>query len=154
MGLQAGVAGFIDPLVGLMHSAWMGVRTVVIGRESDVDIRIQDPSVSRHHAELTISALGKTYLTDRLSSQGTFVAEGGEWRQIQQEFVDLDTTVLLGRYQTTMRELYARVPPEKPVNQPTQAAQPSAAAKPKEDIVSRIVGRVRRNPETGEIERG
>ena len=53
-----------------------------IGRGSGVDIQIDDDSVSRVHAELIATPSGAYYLTDCVSSGGSYVARNGEWRRI------------------------------------------------------------------------
>ncbi|MEI9926526.1 MAG: FHA domain-containing protein [Sphingomonas sp.] len=41
-----------------------------------------DPTVGRHHAELSLSAKGQALLTDRKSSAGTAVKRDGRWQAI------------------------------------------------------------------------
>lgn len=49
------------------------VRAITtLGRGSDVDIRIEDPGVSRHHCEIVVGA--QPLLRDLKSTNGTFVA--------------------------------------------------------------------------------
>ena len=64
--------------------------TYKIGRNSDMDIRIDDPTVSRIHAELVVTANGEYYLTDCDSSGGSYVARNGEWIPIRQDFISPD----------------------------------------------------------------
>ena len=78
-----------------------------IGRGSGVDIQIDDDSVSRVHAELIATPSGAYYLTDCVSSGGSYVAHNGEWKRIRQEFIDPTDAILLGRYQTTAPALIA-----------------------------------------------
>lgn len=49
-----------------------------IGRSNDADIQLSDPTVSRIHAELVITAAGKYYLTDCASSGGTYTMQGND----------------------------------------------------------------------------
>ena len=50
------------------------IETLTIGKSSDNDLIIDDPAVSRHHAE--IEAEGDLfYITDRQSRNGTFINE-------------------------------------------------------------------------------
>ena len=108
-----------------------------IGRSPGVDIRIDDDSVSRVHAELIATQSGSYYLTDCASSGGTYVARNGEWRRIRQEFISPTDAILLGHYQTTAPALIA-------------LARRSEGGKPtREDSLP--VGPVRRNVDTGEI---
>lgn len=48
-------------------------KTIRIGRSSDNDVVIADPSVSRHHCEITSDGCGNYRLKDVGSSNGTFV---------------------------------------------------------------------------------
>ena len=81
--------------------------TYKIGRNEDMDIRLDDPTVSRIHAELVVTANGKFYLTDCGSSGGTYVARNGEWIPVRQDFIAPTDAILLGRYQTTAPQLIA-----------------------------------------------
>ena len=122
--------------------------TYRIGRRSDMDIRIDDPTVSRIHAELVVTANGAFYLTDCNSSGGTYVARNGEWIRITQDFISATDAILLGRYQTTAPQLTAIIPqgtqPQKTDGYSSEEKTPL----PKDDLPE---GPVRRKIETGEI---
>ena len=107
-----------------------------IGRGSDVDIRIDDSTVSRVHAELVVTAKGAYYLTDCGSSGGSYVARNGEWESITQDFIAPMDAILIGRYQTTAQQLMAMV------------NQGGRDVRRKDDLPE---GPVRRNIDTGEI---
>lgn len=47
----------------------------IVGREASADIPIADPSVSREHAEVSIDAEGRLVVTDKGSSNGTFLVQ-------------------------------------------------------------------------------
>ena len=115
-----------------------------IGRGTDVDIRIDDATVSRVHAELVVTAKGSYYLTDCVSRNGSYVARNGEWIRIRQEFISPADAILLGRYRTTalglLQKLGARVD--------SDPGSPAADPKPADNLPE---GNVRRNPDTGEI---
>lgn len=49
------------------------MRVITVGRASDNDVVIQDPKVSRHHAQIVQQDDGCIYLIDLESSNGTFV---------------------------------------------------------------------------------
>ncbi len=118
--------------------------TYRIGRGTDVDIRIDDSTVSRVHAELVVTANGAFYLTDCASRNGSYVARNGEWMRIRQEFISPADAILLGRHQTTARELVQKLG----ARGDRDAGSPAADPKPADDLPE---GNVRRNPETGEI---
>ncbi len=107
-----------------------------IGRGSDMDICIDDNTVSRVHAELVVTAKGTYYLTDCGSSGGSYVARNGEWESITQDFIAPMDAILLGRYQTTTQQLMAMV------------NQGGRDVRRKDDLPE---GPVRRNVDTGEI---
>lgn len=107
-----------------------------IGRGSGVDIQLDDDSVSRVHAELIATQSGAYYLTDCVSSGGSYVAHNGEWKRIRQEFIDPTDAILLGRYQTTAPALIAMA---------VQRKRHSGEGTPLPE------GPVRRDIDTGEI---
>lgn len=88
---------------------WIGrggaVRSYSIGRKSDNDIVIKDPTVSRRHAELTDIGRGGYALRDLDSSQGTHVHDGKGWDKITRRDVDAKTPIRFGAYKTTVAEL-------------------------------------------------
>lgn len=123
----------------------VGFSVYLIGRGSDVHIGLDDPSVSRVHAELVVTKKTEFFLTDRASSGGTFVARDGAWRPITQEFVTISDTILLGRYQTSVKEIVDRI---------NRVIENSNGARPVNRRKGSLPeGPVRRNPETGEVER-
>lgn len=123
-----------------------------IGRSEEADIRIDDASVSRLHAELIITPGREYYLTDCASSGGTHLLKDGKWISIRQEFTGFADPLLLGRYQTSTKQLLALVGQ----GQGAKAAGGSAQrlqsghgpAAPDDD---RPHGPVRRDEETGDI---
>ena len=81
------------------------LATYRIGRDRSCEVVLSDRSVSRRHAELTLSKSGKLYLTDCKSNNGTFVGRGGKWVPIVQDFVEAGEKLLIGRHQTSAAEL-------------------------------------------------
>ena len=112
-----------------------------IGRSSTADIKIGDSSVSRIHAELIVTRDGSYYLTDCGSGGGSFIARGGEWAPIQQQYISASDNILLGRYQTTAQQLIAML-------KDPQGNSAEQTPSPVDELPS---GPVRRNIETGEI---
>ena len=115
----------------------MTFRTISIGRQRDSEIRLGHASVSRQHAELTLTDEGRLYLTDRGSLRGTWVLRAGEWIGHRQGFVGLDERLRFGRYDTRLRELLRDDSFDVGIQQP----RPEPASV-----------RPRRNPGTGEVE--
>lgn len=86
-----------------------------IGRGSDNDIIIDDPSISRRHAELEDRGGGRYCLRDLGSSNGTLVQRGGGWQVVDEAEIELDTPVRLGQRVVTaeaMLALHARLADE------------------------------------------
>ncbi len=74
-----------------------------IGRGADNDIIIDEPSVSRRHAELIAEPGGKYRLKDLGSSNGTHIQQGGGWQRLGEAAVEIEagTTIRLGQKITT-----------------------------------------------------
>lgn len=115
----------------------MAFRTLTIGRGKRADIRLDDASVSRLHAELTLTAAGRCYLTDRNSTGGTRVLRGGEWTPHRQGWVDPAAKVRFGECEAALADLLC--------NRDFPSADAGAPPQP-------LSAAPRRNAETGEIE--
>ena len=127
------------------------LRNYIVGRSTHSDIRLDDQSISRSHAEITISKDGRYYLTDCQSSQGTFIVRSGEWSRITQSFVAADEPLLLGRYQCTVSALLAQVRAGT-ANSGGVHRSENIKSKPAERHEDGLPeGRVTRDPSTGEI---
>lgn len=110
------------------------MKTYLVGRSNQADIALTnaDHSVSNFHLELTKDSDGKYYIIDRNSTNGTFHQRNGRKCSIRQTYVDFDEPLILGKYQTTVRQLLSQLQTTK---------QPETFnGGPKE-----------RNPENGEI---
>ncbi len=83
----------------------MAFRTYSIGRGRDADVRLVAESVSRSHAELTITSSGRHFLTDRNSMHGTWVNKDGEWCPHGQGYVEPEQRVRFGHVETRLRDL-------------------------------------------------
>ncbi len=77
----------------------------VIGRQEDCDVVVQDPSVSRRHAEAEENGMGEIRVTDLGSANGTYVLEGGRWVQVETTTVNARTPIRLGDMETTLERL-------------------------------------------------
>ena len=83
----------------------MNTRTLTVGRSPDSDVRIHDETVSRRHAELTVTKTGRYYLTDCGSLRGTSVFRGGEWTPLRQGYVDPNERIRIGEFETRLVRL-------------------------------------------------
>lgn len=89
------------------------IRTYLVGRRNssvpcDIALPESEKSVSRKHLELTVTATGQCYIV-HVHPQNTTQVQGrdGTWVPISQDYVDLDTPLMLGSHQTTARYLLA-----------------------------------------------
>ena len=128
----------------------MGHRVLIVGRDRQADIRLDDPSVSRRHAELVVADGGDLHIADRASANGTWIESGGRWERIGQRTVRSEDRLRLGDVSIAVSELLLRVPAGvnagAPDNRP--AAIGTADARPADSLPR---WRVRRNPRTGEV---
>jgi hypothetical protein len=92
------------------------IRTYLVGRRNstiacDISLPESEKSVSRKHLELTLTADGRCYLVHVHSRNSTKVlSRDGGWVSISQDYVELDTPLLLGEYRTSARALLALLP--------------------------------------------
>ncbi len=119
-----------------------------IGRSSDVDIQIDDASISRIHAELIATQSGSYYLTDCESSNGSFVWRDSVWMPIKQDFIGPAEHIALGTYQTTATQLIAMTAQGNRYNTGNLHSHEERKPLPADDLPK---GPVRRDPDTGEI---
>ena len=97
-------------------------RTYLVGRANstipcDIAIPASESSVSRKHLELTVTADGRYYVVHVHNRNKTKAYRGGQWVGITQDFVEADTPLRLGAYETTVRQLLAML--NTPQEQPT-----------------------------------
>lgn len=126
------------------------MRTIRIGRgDTEVDLS-PDVSVSKLHAELVVTDDGRYYLTDRRSTNGTFLYRPGapgreeRWERIAQCYVNAHDEVMFGEYRIAVSDIVDRAAP---------APQPGPHPRPGGGGQRPIArpGQIRRNPQTGEI---
>lgn len=113
-------------------------KTYLIGRGRDADITLGDDTVSRSHAELVCASGADAYLTDRMSSGGTFVFRDGAWHELRQSWIGTDERLRFGDLEIDARRLLEMVPRQRAAVTEPDSLRPR--------------GRVARNPITGEIE--
>jgi hypothetical protein len=111
-----------------------------IGRSNEADIQLNDPSISRIHAELVVTASDKYYLTDCASSGGSYSMQGNAKSPIRQGFVEPSENLCFGEYHTSMQQLIAMIE----ISRKGRAAAPT----PQDDLPA---GPVHRDPISGEI---
>jgi predicted component of type VI protein secretion system len=113
-----------------------------IGRSKDSDVQLSDPSISRLHAELVITAESKYYLTDCGSSAGTYTMQGNEKTAINQKYVEQLDNLCLGEFHTSVQQLVAMI------DDPSGEKGKKIALAAKDDLPD---GPVKRDPVSGEI---
>lgn len=87
----------------------LAFQTLSIGRRRDADVRLTDRSVSRVHAEVTMTGDGRYFLIDCVSLRGTWTgSKNGKWTQHRQGYVDGSSPVRFGGFETRLKDL---IPP-------------------------------------------
>lgn len=79
-------------------------RSFILGREGH--IFINDPSVSKEHAEIKIID-GRIRLRDLNSTNGIYLVKGNKPVRFQEGFVEPEQTVVIGTQQRTIQSLLA-----------------------------------------------
>ena len=111
-------------------------RTYLVGRSNstipcDIAIPASETSVSRKHLELTVTADGRYYVVHVHSRNKTKAYRDGRWTPVAQDFVELDTPLRLGEYETTVRHLLGMLAPAPA--QPEVQPEPQPASPPPEN---------------------
>jgi pSer/pThr/pTyr-binding forkhead associated (FHA) protein len=84
------------------------MRLIRIGRDEMNEVRLNDPTVSRRHAELIMLDGGKLFLSDCNSTSGTFVFLNNNWEKVRQSYVGGDTKIRFGEFAIIASDLAAR----------------------------------------------
>jgi hypothetical protein len=82
-----------------------------IGRAETNEIVLNDPSVSREHAELVKIDRGTFLLRDLGSTYGTSARHGSDWHLVTAENVGYATPIRIGEHETTVAELLHELDP-------------------------------------------
>ncbi len=128
------------------------VRTYTVGRERSCDVRLDDSSVSRRHAEVVRVSAGRLHVTDCATTNGTFVLNSGAWRAIRQQLVEPTDHIRFGDYEMRVDQLDARCPHD--VASPSgdgNASHGDAGSPPAGEDVLDLAQGLERIPETGEL---
>ena len=120
--------------------------TLTLGRSRSCDLVFEDESVSRVHAEVTVTPSGRLYLNDRGSSQGTFVDDGSGHRRVSQQFVEHGDRLWFGDVGLTGAELLERAR----LHEPRAVSRNAESAGPPE-TAAEGPRRPRWDPERGEL---
>lgn len=91
-----------------------------VGRSAPADMLLQHASVSRVHAEVVPLSDGRVYVTDRDSTNGTFIRERGRWRRITQDFAGAGDEMRFGDMRVSVRSLRAGIAELQGADQPGQ----------------------------------
>ncbi|MEM7564438.1 MAG: FHA domain-containing protein [Pseudomonadota bacterium] len=86
------------------NAGFINGRRLIIGRTAQ--IRIDDPSVSRSHAEIKFSD-GMILIRDLCSTNGTFVEKDGKFVLCQEAHLSPNSKVKIGSHVTTVKGLLA-----------------------------------------------
>jgi pSer/pThr/pTyr-binding forkhead associated (FHA) protein len=81
------------------------MREIVIGRDQGCDVVVNDPSVSRKHAKLIVTNGDLHVLSDFGSKHGTFIKEGGAWKQVSSVEVKRADQIRLGMHISNVADI-------------------------------------------------
>ena len=130
------------------------IQIYLVGRQQDCDLRLDDSTVSRRHAEVILAPHGRYYLTDCNSAGGTYIHEGAGWRQLRQEFVSAGARLRFGHCEITATRFEAlRARGGAPISGPARGAgsTPAEVTAPKSESGPDPRRGLRRDTITGEI---
>ena len=128
------------------------VRTYVVGRERTCHVRLDDPSVSRRHAEVVRVSGGRLLVTDCATTNGTSVLDDRTWRDIRQALVEATDRIRFGDCEMTVDRLDTLC--RRDDGRPSVAADgeaPGAGRAPHEEDTLDPRHGLARDPETGEL---
>ena len=109
--------GPVDGRAGEAHEAEAGdappqfdhVTVYRLGRQRDNDFVINDRTVSRYHALLSVAGNGALHLKDLDSTGGTFVRTGESWTRVADRDVEPDSELRFGDYEVAVVTLLANL---------------------------------------------
>lgn len=135
------------------------IRTWMVGRDPACDVVLDDEGVSRRHAELVRLPDGRLYVTDRVTTNGTFLFDGRDWRRIRQTLLSPTDRIRFGsQYSLTGARLDALCPRDaRPAGgagaggASGRGSQPGGAPPPKEDDRPDPRKKLVVDPETGKV---
>ena len=121
------------------------IRTWIVGREPGCDVVLDDASVSRRHAEVVRLPDGRLHVTDRATTNGTFILRGGDWEAVRQTFLKPADQVRFGDCRLTADRLGALCPRDDrpPGGSPPPVAEEETLDDSKELVVDPETGAVR-----------
>lgn len=126
------------------------LRSLSIGRSVDCDICLDEDTVSRRHAQLSLLPGARLQLKDLGSSNGTWLKGSGQWLVLRDEEIDAQAQLRFGEVEVNLQELLAGFPAFA-VLFDELAPDDRALTINAEQAVPRHE-RPRRNPRTGDIE--
>jgi pSer/pThr/pTyr-binding forkhead associated (FHA) protein len=127
------------------------------GRDAGNDLALENPTVSRVHAHLTLARDGLLWLQDQASSNGTYVRRCGTWLRIEKAMLCAGDEVRLGDCEVALESLTALFGGAGRLRLgerqlPLQARQIPADLREALHDPGERLSKPRRNPVTGKIE--
>jgi pSer/pThr/pTyr-binding forkhead associated (FHA) protein len=86
----------------------MTMSPLSIGRSSSCNITIADPTVSRHHAELTALDGDEFMIVDRGSTSGSYRLDGDKWVKFTRACLRSSDRLRFGHFETSVDDLFRR----------------------------------------------
>lgn len=103
------------------------MRHVTIGRSRQNDIIIEEPLVSRRHAELRELGGGRYKMVDLGSTHGTHIDRDGIWNRVTVAEVTPGNRVRFGSHTRSIASLIDAAPVAKPVRRTRQTMSTTVA---------------------------
>ena len=72
------------------------LKTLSIGRSLERDVVINDDSVSRKHAEITLARDLRIFVIDAASAAGTSILRNGGWVDVRQDYLNPGEVLRVG----------------------------------------------------------
>jgi hypothetical protein len=94
---------------GVAGAQFNHVTVYRVGRQRDNDFVINDRTVSRYHAQLSVAGNGALHLKDLDSTGGTFVRTGDRWTRVADRDVEPDSELRFGDYEVAVVTLLANL---------------------------------------------
>ena len=124
------------------------IKTYIVGREPGTDVRLDEASVSRLHAEVVRLSGGRLYATDRATTNGTFILDGGDWHAIRQAFLERGGRIRFGDVEMSAGRLDALC---SRADARSSGSHQDAGAVPAKENLPDPKKDLARDPQTGEI---
>jgi len=85
------------------------ITTISIGRDKQNNIVLDNPHISRHHAQLTVCSPNSFIIEDCGSKRGTFIENAGTLMRVVRKLIDIHDKVWLADLEFSVADLLPKV---------------------------------------------